>query len=77
MQLTGLHTNVAVNITQLLIFKRQSHKLIKYTQTIRCLLPTNCLSEFDHFAELVLKGLLKTVITEIVSSTTQTWIKKN
>ena len=27
------------------------------TQTIRRLLPTNCLSVFDHFAVLVLKGL--------------------
>ena len=27
------------------------------TQTIRQLLPTNCLSLFDHFVGLVLKGL--------------------
>ena len=30
--------------------------MVKYIQTIR-LLPTNCLSVFDHFVELSLKGL--------------------
>ena len=35
----------------------QPHKMIKHTQTIRRLLPTNCLSVFDHFAGLALKGL--------------------
>ena len=29
----------------------------KHTQTIRRLLATNCLSVFDHFVGLVLKGL--------------------
>ena len=32
-------------------------KMIKYTQTICRLLPTNCLKVFDHFVELTLKGL--------------------
>ena len=31
--------------------------MIKHTQKIRRLLPTNCLSVFDHFVGLVLKGL--------------------
>ena len=31
--------------------------MVKHTQTIRRLLPTNCLSVFDHFVGLVLKGL--------------------
>ena len=31
--------------------------MVKHTQTIRWLLPTNCLSVFDHFVELALKGL--------------------
>ena len=31
--------------------------MFKHTQTIRRLLPTNCLSMFDHFVGLVLKGL--------------------
>ena len=38
-------------------FMRQPHKIVKYTQTIRRLLPTNCLSVFDHFVGLALKGL--------------------
>ena len=37
--------------------KRQSHKMVKHTQTIRRKKPTNCLSVFDHFVGLVLKGL--------------------
>ena len=32
--------------------------MAKHTQTIRWLLPANCLSVFDHFVELALKGLL-------------------
>ena len=31
--------------------------MVKHTQTICQLLPTNCLSVFDHFMGLVLKGL--------------------
>ena len=31
--------------------------MVKYTQTIRRLLPTNCLSVFDHYVELAVKGL--------------------
>ena len=31
--------------------------MITYTQTIRRLLSTNCLSVFDHFVDLALKGL--------------------
>ena len=31
--------------------------MIKHTQTIRRQKPTNCLSVFDHFVGLVLKGL--------------------
>ena len=38
-------------------FKRQPHKSVKNTQTIRRLLPTNCLSVSDHFVGLALKGL--------------------
>ena len=46
-----------------LTFKRQPHKMVKHTQTICRLLPTNCLSVFDHFVGLTLKEL-----TEIVKS---------
>ena len=31
--------------------------MVKHTQTIRGLLMTNCLSVFDHFVGLALKGL--------------------
>ena len=33
--------------------------MVKHNQTIRRLLPTNCLSVFGHFVELALKGLRK------------------
>ena len=33
--------------------------MVKHTQTIHRLLLTNCLSVFDHFVGLVLKGLGK------------------
>ena len=39
--------------------KRQPHKMVKHAQKIRRLLPTNCLSVFDHFVGLALKGLIK------------------
>ena len=32
--------------------------MVKHTQTIRRLLPTNCLSVFDYFMGLALKGLM-------------------
>ena len=31
--------------------------MVKHTQTIRWLLPWNCLSVFDHFVGLALEGL--------------------
>ena len=34
--------------------------MVKNTQIIRRLFPTNCLSVFDHFVGLTLKGLKKT-----------------
>ena len=40
-------------------FKSQPHKMVKHTETIRRLLPKNCLSVFDHFVGLALKGLSK------------------
>ena len=38
-------------------FKLQPHKMAKLTQTICELLPTDCLSVFDHFVELGFNGL--------------------
>ena len=39
------------------LFKTQTHKILRHTQTICRLLPTNYLSMFDHFVGLALKGL--------------------
>ena len=39
-------------------FKGQSHKMVKHTQTICRILPTNCVSVFDHFVYLAFKGLI-------------------
>ena len=38
----------------------QPNKMVEHSQTIRRLLPTNCLSVFDHFVGLELKGLIHT-----------------
>ena len=39
-------------------FKLQPDKMVKHIQAIRRLLPTNCLSVFDHFVGLALTGLM-------------------
>ena len=39
--------------------------MVKLTQTIRRLMPTNCLSVFDHFVELVLKELMCEIILKL------------
>ena len=38
--------------------KRQPHKMVKHLQTIRQQNPTNCLSVYEHFVGLALKGLI-------------------
>ena len=38
-------------------FKGEPHNMVKYTQSIRRLFPTNCLSAFNHFVGLALKAL--------------------
>ena len=40
-------------------FQCHPNKMFKHIQTICRFLPTNCLSMFDHFVGLVLKGLTK------------------
>ena len=40
------------------LFKCQPHKMVKYTQTICRHQPKNCLSVFDYFGRLALKGLV-------------------
>ena len=47
----------ALDTIKLPLAKRQPHKMVKHTQPVRWLLPTNCLSVFDHFMGLALKGL--------------------
>ena len=39
-------------------FKCKHHNMVKHTQKNCWLLPTNCLSVFDHFVRLALKGLI-------------------
>ena len=39
-------------------YKRQPHKMVKNTQPIRRLLPTNCLSVSDHFVGLALSSFM-------------------
>ena len=53
---------------------RQSHKMVKYTQTIRQQQPTNCLSIFEHFVGLALKGFMskKAAKSEAYSEPSQT-----
>ena len=36
--------------------------MVKHTQIIRRLLPTNCLSLFDHFMGLTPKGLISSIL---------------
>ena len=42
--------------------------MVKHTQTIRRLLPKNCLSVFDHFVGLALKRLKKSLKLHIIYS---------
>ena len=53
------YLNSKFSISFSYLSKRQTHKTVKHTQTTRRLLPTNCLSVFDHFVELALIGLNK------------------
>ena len=41
--------------------------MVKHTQTIRQQQPANCLSVFDHSAELALKGLTEAPIGKYAS----------
>ena len=44
-------------LSLLTLFKRQTHKMVKHTQTIRRQQPANCLSVSDHFVGLAFKEL--------------------
>ena len=56
--------------------------MVKHTETIRPQKPTNCLSVFDHFVGLALKGLrsrklIKNASTKIVYYVMNNYIKRN
>ena len=48
--------------------------MVKHSQTIRRLLPMNCLSAFDHFVGLVLKGL-KRELEQVVKYAPKSTVK--
>ena len=52
-----------LQINQSNSIKRQPHKMVNHTQTILWLLPPNCLSVFDHFVGLAIKGFRVNVST--------------
>ena len=49
--------------------------MVKDTQTIHRLLLTNCLSVFDHFVGLALKGLNKKVVTKYFTDNEMTHVE--
>ena len=55
-------------IAIVLTLKRQLHKMVKHTQTIRGQQPTNCLSVFDHFMGLMSKGLKFFLYCSLITS---------
>ena len=57
-RLKGSKTTKFVKGKEFSSFKPQPHKMVKHTQTIRRLFPTNCLSLFDHYVGFALKGLI-------------------
>ena len=61
--MTVLPSRLSEQILNLYALRHQPHKKLKHTQTIRRLLPTNCLSVFDYFIGLVLKVLSKLFMT--------------
>ena len=54
---------------------RQPNKMVKHTQTLRRLLPTNYLSVFDHFVELPRKGLIRNLNYHIIITASETSFK--
>ena len=60
--------NIFVTNFVRLLLKRQLHKMVKHTQTIRGQQPTNCLSVFDHFMGLMPKGLKFFLYCSLITS---------
>ena len=57
-------------------FKCRPEKIVKHTQTIHRQQTTNCLSVFDHFVGLALKGLGKYGIWRILKSSNRVRVSK-
>ena len=55
---TGFSVVLRYLFREILILKRQPHKMVKLKQFVN-ILPTNCLSVFDHFVGLALKELIR------------------
>ena len=56
-------------LSDFLPYKHQPHKMVQHNQTIRQKQATNCLSVFDHFVGLTLKGLtVNAVINHLVTT---------
>ena len=55
---TGFSVVLRYLFREILILKRQPHKMVKLKQFVNILL-TNCLSVFDHFVGLALKELIR------------------
>ena len=53
----SIHQIILLLLTIVMCMLTLSHKMVKHTQTICRQQPTNCLSVFDHFVNLTLKGL--------------------
>ena len=49
--------------------------MVKHTQTIRRQQPTNCLTVFDHFVKLALKGLIIYLFISLRITTTLKTVK--
>ena len=58
-------TFAAVFWPKILTLYAPTYKMVKHTQTICRLLPTKCLSVFDHFVGLLLEGLKHVSISKI------------
>ena len=52
------HHSLSSSKSSQLTLLSQPHKMVKHTQTILRLWPTNCLSVSDHFMRSELKGLI-------------------
>ena len=64
-------------LPKILTLNRQPHKMVKDIQII-CRQPRNCLSVFDHFVRLALKGLNETMIMSPSKNYCEQslWVKK-